>query len=372
MRKGVWTIWAFGALAMTACSGSDSPVTVGCDGFTELGEPTCPGTCAIANQDFCAGVQVDRDCGAAVAGSVDVCGVPVSAPISGGKVFELSRSANVMEFAGTGAPDLSCFDASGFPAPPDMSSGNTATLQGVVKIFSHGCSSDKVKVEIFTVKRTGGADDGEPDALVGQAVTTADDCYMNGVPEENEDCLSFSGERWECTYEYLDVPTETELMVVTSGPGWTNLYEYNLYVPDAEVSGGTFEKDVRALAADDYTTIPQTVKGEQMRPGYGAIGGEVHDCGDVRLIGAVVDVDKTRKITYFGDDEVTPLPKSDAVHTSSLGLYALLDVPPGPVNVVAAGAIDGKLVGVGFFKARVFPDAVTSVTFRGLRPFQLP
>lgn len=373
MLKGTRPFRGLGTLALVAaCSSSDPPsAVVGCDEFAELGEPTCLGTCAIANQDFCPGVQAQPDCAAATPGSVDVCGVPVQAPIAGGQAFELKRSANVQEFAGSGPPDLSCFDADGFPAP-SMSSGNTATVQGLVKIFSHGCSSDRVKVEFYTVKRTGGADDGEPDALIGQAITTPDSCVMNGEPEENEDCLEFSGERWECAFEYPDVPTETELMVVTSGPGWTNLYEYNVYVPDAEVVNGAFEKDIRALAADDYTTIPQTVKGEQMRPGYGAIGGEVHDCGDVRLVGAVVDADKPRKVTYFGDDEVTPLPKPGADHTSTLGLYSLLDVPPGPVNVAAAGVIDGKLVGVGFFKARVFPDAVTSVTFRGLRPFQLP
>ena len=86
----------------------------------------------------------------------------------------------------------------------------------------------------------------------------------------------------------------------------------------------------------------------------------------------VTSADKANVLSYFTDDEVKPLPDKDAQATSSLGLYSLLDVSPGPVNVAAAGVLDGKLVGVGFFKARVFAGAVTSVTFRGLRPFQLP
>jgi hypothetical protein len=359
--------------AASACSKSAGPPLVtSCDDIGEVGDsPSCPGLCAITNGDFCAGVQADIDCASASPGAVDVCGVTLAAPISGGEVFELSRSSNVLEFAGTGKPDLSCMLESGFPDPPNPMS-QMATMRGVVKIFSHGCSSNNVSVEVHTVKRTGGPDDGEPNQLVGSTFITASDCFMNGVPEENDDCLEYSGQRWECAYEYPGVPTDTELMVITKGSGWSHLYEYNVYVPQNEVVQGFYDKDVRALAADDYTTIPQTVKGEQMRPGHGAIGGEVHDCGDVRLIGAVVDVDQKRTITYFGDDEVTPLPKPGALYTSSLGLYALLDVPPGPVNVAAAGVVDGKLVGVGFFKARVFPDAVTSITFRGLRPFQLP
>ena len=87
---------------------------------------------------------------------------------------------------------------------------------------------------------------------------------------------------------------------------------------------------------------------------------------------AVVDLDQSRVLTYFTDDETTPLPDIDANATSTLGLYAALDVAPGPVNIAAAGVLDGQVVGVGFFKARVFADSVTSVTFRGLRPFQLP
>ncbi len=140
---------------------------------------------------------------------------------------------------------------------------------------------------------------------------------------------------------------------------------------------GIFPKDVRALAKDDYTTIPQVAYGASMRAGNGAVGGEVHDCGNVRLINAVVDVDQNavkagRKLTYFTDDEVKPLPAAGSRSTSTLGLYAAMDIPAGPVTVAAAGTVNGELVGVGFFKARIFANSVSSVTFRGLRPFQVP
>ncbi len=113
--------------------------------------------------------------------------------------------------------------------------------------------------------------------------------------------------------------------------------------------------------------------GKNITPGHGALAGEVHDCDDVRLINAVADVDVPKFVTtYFTDNEDNPLPDTAAKATSTLALYSAVDIAPGPVVVGAAGVIDGKLVGVGFFRARVFADAVTWVTFRGLRPFQLP
>jgi hypothetical protein len=41
-------------------------------------------------------------------------------------------------------------------------------------------------------------------------------------------------------------------------------------------------------------------------------------------------------------------------------------------GIAATGLVGGKVVTLGFFTAQVFPDAVTAVTFRGMRPFQLP
>ncbi len=371
----------FGALGAVAigCKSDPPPINqtpgADCDAFGEVGESSsCPDAlCGIANADFCAGIAVTPDCDDLKPGaSVDVCGVGVEDPIVNDKVLELTRSANVEEFSGSGPVDLSCYDQSGFPAPPSAST--PVTLQGVAKIFSHGCESNALQIEVYTVVRDGSADDGMPDTLIGTAVTTGDDCTVDGVPEENEDCTDakYNGQRWECTYSYPDVPSETELLIVTKGSGWAPLYEYNVYVPNDEIVDGVYDKDIRALAQDDYTIIPTTSIGKNIEPGNGAIGGEVHDCGDVRLSNAVVATDKPDVLTYFTNDETTPLPDVNAQATSTLGLYAALDIKPGPIHVVAAGVVDGTLVGAGFFKARIFPDAVTSVTFRGLRPFQLP
>jgi hypothetical protein len=326
--------------------------------------------CAVANSDFCSATPATIDCDQRAPGAkVDVCGVGLPSPQLSGEILELQRSNNVEEFAGSGAVDLSCYSPENYPAAPGTP--QMATVKGIAKIFSHGCNSKDLSIEIYTVKRTGGADDGEPDQLVGTAVTTPADCTDIGVLEDDHDEC---GDRWECTYEYANVPTETELLIKTGGALWAPLYEYGLYVPNSELAAdGSYEKDVRALDKGDYTALPQVAMGKQISPGNGAIGGEIHDCGDVRLTNAVIDIDQPKfLVTYFTDNEDTPLPDPSKKVSSTLSIYSAMDVPPGPVTIAAAGVIDGKLVTAGHMKARVFADAVTSVTFRGLRGFQVP
>lgn len=354
-----------GGTGSTGATGGGSDACAGLGEVTYDASTTCPGKCAPVNDDYCATDGITNAC---KGGPIDSCGVSLPLPPkSGGATVEVTRSSSVKEYAGQGAPDLSCFDAANQPAPPEPGASMPVKLTGTVKIFSNGCESKNLTIEVHKVLR-GGADDGKPGELVGTAVTTPATCKGVGVEEENEKC----GTRYECTYEYANVPTETELMVITDGDIWAPIYEYGLFVRNAEVKDGAFKKDVRALASDDYQLIPQVALGKTITAGNGALAGEVHDCGDVRLVDAVVDVDQSRfSLSYFTDNEESPLPNIDAHSTSTLGLYTALDVAPGPVNVAAAGVIDGKLVSLGYFRARVFPDAVTSFTFRGLRPFQV-
>jgi hypothetical protein len=380
MKRGFSSILLVSTLPLLGCGKSD-PVgrtPRDCTKYGTVAAEDCPGMCSVSNEGFCGADALQPNCDAlSPSAAIDVCGVGTPAPEQGGELLALERSANVMKFGGSGPPDLSCLSPDGFPEPPGTP--ETIALEGIVEVFSNGCQSNNVEIEVFTVVRDGSANDGMPGDLVGTMVVTPDDCTIDGVPEENEDCIDpqLNNQRFECRYSYPGVPSETELLVLTKGEGWSELYEYNVYAANAEVQDGVYQKDIRALASDDYTTIPQVAYGGYIRPGNGAIGGEVHDCGNVRLVNAVVDVDQNaiaagRILTYFTDDEVKPLPASGARATSTLGLYAAMDIPDGPVGVAATGAIDGKVVGVGFFRARIFPNAVTSVTFRGLRPFQLP
>jgi hypothetical protein len=325
-----------------------------------------------ANQEFCdTGEAPLTSCSTTIhpGTKVEVCGAAVAEPPA-----ELKRTDDTKEFAGTGAPEVGCFDPTDPSYPKAAGAPQMVTVEGLAKIFSHGDASTNLDVEFWTVKRTGGADDGMPDKLIGMKITTPSDCSTADTGVETkvgtEPNVTI---RHECKYSYADVPTNTELLIVTRGDGWAPLYDFNIYIPDAEVQNGTWTHNVRALAADDYTVIPQAAIGHGITPGNGAIAGEVHDCGDVRVQNATVDTDAKRKIlVYFTPDEDSPLPDQSANATTRLGLYSALDVPQGPVNVSAVGLVGGKEVTLGHFKAQIFPDSVTAVTFRGLRPFQLP
>ena len=338
----------------TEGGGGSAGTTSGNAGGTTGAGMACPANLAKApNSEFCAAHAATTNCALVTSNYHEqVCGVPVLSPKA-----ELGRSSSVKEFSGSGPPDLTCLAAGHYPK---KGTSQNVKMSGVVKMFSHGCESKNVSIAVFAV--TGDADINEASPL-GTPVTTGAECMTTGVAStDSGDC----GTRYECKYSYDGVPTETELVIRTKGDFWAPLYDYNIYVPNAQVKGGVWAHDVRALATDDYSVIPQAAIGGPITPGNGAIAGEVHDCGDVRLHGAAVDVDVQKKVvTYFTDNEDHPLPDLAATSTSILGLYAALDVPPGPANVAALGLVGGKLTTVGYFRVKVYPDAVTAITFRG-------
>jgi hypothetical protein len=350
-------------LFATACSsGGGGTGTNGAGAGTSTGGGTCPGNLAQAAGDaFCQSAPSTIDCSLVTAADhTQVCGVAVPSP-----TIALARSSTVMEFAGSGPPDLSCYQPANYPK---AGTSQMVTMSGVARIFSHGCQSNQLTIEVHTVVRTGGADDGDVGPVVGTAVMTAADCTATGVQSMDSDC----GTRYECTYTYPDVPSETELVILTSGAMWAPLYEYNDYIPTAQVMNGAWSHDVRALASDDYSAIPEVAIGATIPSGQGALAGEVHDCGNVRLTNATVDTNVAREaLTYFDSDEESPLPLSSQTATSDLGLYAAFDLKPGPIGVAALGLVGGQITTVGYYKAFIHPNAVTAVTFQGLRPFQI-
>ena len=127
----------------------------------------------------------------------------------------------------------------------------------------------------------------------------------------------------------------------------------------------------------DFNLIPQVAIGAPITGGNGALGGEIHDCGNVRLQNAVVETNGSRRaMVYFNDNEENPMPKNGLLQTGSTAVFAALDVRPGFQRLTASGLIeeDGQTIPVslGYYDVRVFPDAVTSVTLKGLQPHQVP
>lgn len=345
-------------IACAAACGDDGGSSAAGGGGDGDGDGDCASSLTVvANSEFCeAGSAVNC---AIVTGAQThkMCSVALkTAPA------ELARATDTDEYFGSGPPDVACFAPGSYPPAPPASAA--VDLKGHVRIFSNGCESNNVTIEVFNV-----LEDGQLGGIVGSAITTDGDCTVTGEQTEVDDCEA----RWECDYTYPGVPSETPLAVKTSGPTWQTLVAYNVYVSTAEVADGAYEYDPRALGTDDYGVIAQAAIGHPITPGSGAIAGEVHDCGDVRVLNAVADTNVAKLgLVYFTSDEDNPLPEQGSQGTSRLGLYAALDVKPGPAVVAAAGMVNGQMVALGEHKVYVYPDTVTSLTFRGLRPQQVP
>src|SRR4051812_34960115 len=97
------------AMLFLACSSSSGS---GATNGAGAGMGSCPDNLAGApNSQFCQTQAAIPDCNLiSAAYDTQVCGVAVLEPTA-----ELARSPNVMEFAGTGAPDLGCFAPAGYP-----------------------------------------------------------------------------------------------------------------------------------------------------------------------------------------------------------------------------------------------------------------
>jgi hypothetical protein len=382
---------AIGALSVLTCmlagtciscgSSSSTPSPTGAASL-KVKDPV-PGTCSnsvlASNQDICpAASNPAVNCSQAQGRPGESCGVLIKvATESSGTPIETLRtsSSSVKEYGGEGAVDTSCFEKANWKMP-----GNSqmVTMKGFARNFSNGCESAGVIVEVYTVKPNSG---GELGNLVGSAVTVAGGT-CEAADEQAGKCKRFivegkcteGNERIYRSYEYPNVPTETELVVksFSNDGAYAALYDYNVYISNDKVTNGIWDHDVRAVVSGDYTLIPTVAFGRNITKGNGSVAGEIHDCGDVRVNGVSVDVSTNRfKVGYFTDNEDTPLPDPNRTSgTSLLGLYSAYDIPPGPVRVSAVGVVDGKLVNMGFFDARIFPDAITAVTLRGLRPFQ--
>ncbi len=275
---------------------------------------------------------------------------------------------------------LGCFTTGRRPPGTPRS----VTLYGVADVFGNGPDATGMTVEVY---REGA--DGALGELVGMATASGTDACAE-TEEKIDNGMPTGVTRQLGAYAVEGVPTETPLIVLTRGDAglWKPLYTYNFQVLNEEVdesappsgacsgtpTGPRFQYRARVLSVNDYRTIPLTAGIAGGVPaGHGALAGEVHDCQDVRVSFAQVGVSpRPQSIVYFTDDADNPLPDISRVEgTAGLGLYAGLDLLPGPVDVSALGRIDGQLVSLGWYRARIFADSVTSVTLRGERPQQV-
>lgn len=326
---------------------------------------------------------------------VSTCGVCIAPPT---RTRPLTRTncddTQRREYCRTGTvgpANLSCFDPANWPT---AGASERVTMWGYVRVFGNGGDSQHIRVTVYRPNA-----DGTPGEMIGSAVTD-----LTHPANGTEDVLSPTRDRVLFTrslggYHIENVPTETELLVVTEADAadstarmlWSHrIYDYNIALRNAEINAETppmripgarhVRFNARVISNGDWQSIPATsALTEGIGAGRGALAGEVHDCDDVRLANATVE-SRPRRVwdgptVYFSDNDTNPLPdlSRGGIGTSLLGTYALLDVNPGPITVVATGYdASMRLVHLGSYRARIFPDSVTVVTFRGLRPWQVP
>jgi hypothetical protein len=277
-------------------------------------------------------------------------------------------------------PDISCM-----VTPRTRGTSRMVTVYGVVDVFGNGPDADAIDLTFYEE----GAD-GALGPMVGSTVvsSTASSCAEDEIEVDARG--EPTGESRRLGFYSVMLPTETPLILQTSGDAglWSSLYTYNFVVLNDEVvtgpvpagactdtpTGDRHPYRARVLARADYQSIPLSAGlAGGIRAGRGAIAGEVHDCADVRLEYATVGVtgNPLAKV-YFNDIADNPLPNvSRTAGTSLLGLYAGLDIAPGPIDVAAIGYVDGQRVSLGWYRARIFPDSVTAVTLRGIRAHQI-
>lgn len=374
----------FGALSFSACDkGSTTPPPGDNDAGTRevRFDETYGGTCEGLS---CPSGTVSTACTCPEAPSADAAfatnRVGCSELATGGSgIVRTFEDDYCDEAAEGGAPELGCFMPGMYRTrgAPSM-----ITLYGVVDVFGNGGDADEILVEVY---REGA--DGALGALIGMTTASIDDANCAGSEDRIVNDMP-QGVRRLGFYRIDDVPTETPLIIKTSGAAdfWKDLYTYNFEISNGEIETGApsgacaqipatsrFRYKARTLSRSDYNSIPLTagVTGG-IRAGHGAIAGEVHDCDNVRLEYAQVATRPTPvAFAYFNDNPENPLPVLGRTQGSSrLGLYAALDLEAGPVDIGAVGRVGGELVSLGWYRARVFPSAVTVVTLRGLRPEQ--
>lgn len=352
------------AAALAGCSSSSAGgVTAPDGGVTSLAPFFCP-SAPVAS------------CG----NKISVCGVCVATPTQ-----EIKRTNGWREYSGTGDPDLSCFDpASPALAPLDKAGSKLVNMRGWVKIFANGPDSNFAKIEVFKEGPNGALGD-----KVGETVSDGTIAHFAddpaGIAGTKIEEITVQGQvdkvkRTLYPYELKGtIPTETPLIVRTSSQtttaGWLPLYDYNVVARNASLTaGGAFSADVRALGNDDYASILKAAYNRPPVGGQSAVAGEVHDCGDVRIQFATVGVSPNAGLGlfYLSDVEDNPLPSSGLRSTAGMGLYAAGALTPGTFTVAALGMWKGETRTLGTYTVQTFPDAVTAVSFRGLRPWQVP
>ncbi|MBI5529766.1 MAG: hypothetical protein HY897_25855 [Deltaproteobacteria bacterium] len=258
-----------------------------------------------------------------------------------------------------GQPDTACY-----LDPAEPGAGPEVKVTGCLGVF--GLASNTVDLEV-TYFLDGYLDD----PIAGPAVAV-----------DNIDCESGG------YYEMTGVPTNTRLVRKTSCPpslpdcGFKDTWQFHVYLDASTAASGTISGKDNAEANTFVTSeatwllIPRTLGfSSGIDKDHGMVAGRIKDCDSNHIMGAVVGISvPVKRIAYFDGAEGTlddmgnekaSDPDSARDATNSDGLYAAVDVGPGPASVNSQILVEKSVVSLGVHKIDVMPNSMIILDFKG-------
>lgn len=309
-------------------------------------------------------------------------------------------------------PNLDCVDAP--PAAPD--GPGTADMYGAVVRFGSGKITTHVQVDVYL------ASEWDASACADVAPTGQAACYRSygdvesvgetgvapiastlSVPvgevtlpadcDEDEDCplgyecggddddIARVCEEQFGVFVVDDVPTNTLLVVrsraTTHVTDWHDTFTFGVYLFADEVDAeGRYRYDVTMVSHGQWLLTANTMLIGDIPPQRGVIGGRVRDCRvpgirDSWPIGeaSLGLANPPSTFAYFNNLEDNTVPVVERVTTNILGRYAALDIEPGWNRIAGSIDAEGGLTTVGGIDVFVVPNALSIVSWPGLKPY---
>ncbi len=262
------------------------------------------------------------------------------------------------------APDLSCLTTA-----PSLPKGPTeATVWGPVEAFGMGDDTTGVKVEVFDAVK-----DTELKTPLASTTSAAAKDTGDCAPacDSGKTCLNGScvkdkdGDGNPIGYIKLEkIPTNTMLVFRATKTGIATTVQYNLWIKADKVTTKGMYKESVYVVSNVTKNLIAAAAGAQILLGTAAVAGEIHDCNNEMVKGARVTLSLLpQKLAYFNGKEM-PDQKQDETNTDAL--YAAVNIKPpaagAEMRVAASARVQGKVVNIGDYTIKVFPEQITILT----------
>jgi hypothetical protein len=204
--------------------------------------------------------------------------------------------------------------------------------------------------------------------------------FGHTVSTENEDGSEFA------QFSIDNVPTNTIFAYKTSGreSRWRDAWEYGLYTRADLVVDGSMRIDTNAVSASTWQTIPPAVGfAGGIDDLNGAVAGAIRDCGVeggrapwnvVHATAGFSFISAQTRLAYFNGNPNNRLPAGGRIDSNIDGLFAAINLPPGPNRVSSMactancepGASNPTYVAIGARNVFQTPKSVIIATFEGI------